>query len=233
MKKLYIIKMGKTFENIIVKYGDFEDWILDFVENFTTEVIDVQKGDKLPDTEKCAGVIITGSPSMVTQEETWSLKVEKFIKELVKVEVPLLGICYGHQLLAKSLGAKAGYKPKGMEIGTVGVSCSYEAVNDVLFKQLPKSFDVHVVHSQSALSLPNNSVLLASNKFEQNHAFRVGSCAWGVQFHPEYTQDIMKVYIDEISKENKIDATEIKSQVKETTFANKIIKLFVNTLKNE
>ena len=195
MKKIYIIKAGTTFENIIEKYGDFEDWILKYIDDCVTQIIDIQNDEELPSFEDCDGVIVTGSHAMVTQEHPWSLKIEEFIKELVKLEIPLLGICYGHQLLAKSLGGKAGYHPKGMELGTVDISVSDEAKNDDIFKHLPQMFDVHVVHAQSALSLPLGAVLLASNKYEKNHAFRIKSNAWGVQFHPEYDKEIMKAYI--------------------------------------
>lgn len=232
MKKIYIIKAGTTFEGIVAKYGDFEDWILKSIDGVSTQVVNVQIGEKFPSLKNCAGVIITGSHAMVTEELPWSLKIEDFIKELIKFEIPLLGICYGHQLLAKSLAGQADYHPLGMELGTVKISATEEFKNDAIFKHLPTDFDAHVVHAQSALTLPKNAVLLASNAFEKNHAFRIGKNAWGVQFHPEYDANIMKAYIHEVAKDKPINEDEISLHVKETTHANKIIKLFVNVVKN-
>jgi GMP synthase (glutamine-hydrolysing) len=232
MKKIYIIKAGTTFEDIVAKYGDFEDWILKYIDDVATQVIDVQNGEELPSFETCSGVIITGSHAMVTQEHSWSMKIEEFVKELIRFETPLLGICYGHQLMAKSLGAKVDYHPHGMELGTVGISVLKESKNDAIFKHLPTDFDVHVVHAQSALTLPLNAVLLASNKFEKNHAFRVGTNAWGVQFHPEYDANIMKAYINEVAKDKPINKDEISLHVKDTPYSNKIIKLFADVAKN-
>jgi GMP synthase (glutamine-hydrolysing) len=68
MKKIYIIKAGTTFENIVEKYGDFEHWILKYIDDFSTQIIDIQQNEQLPKFENCAGVIITGSHEMVTQE---------------------------------------------------------------------------------------------------------------------------------------------------------------------
>lgn len=232
MKKIYILKAGTTFEDIVTKYGNFEDWILRYIDGVSTQVVDVQKGEEIPSFENCAGVIITGSHAMVTEEHAWSLKIEEFVKELIKFEIPLLGICYGHQLMAKSLGAKVDYHPHGMELGTVNIALLEESKNDAIFKHLPTDFDVHVVHAQSALTLPLNAILLASNKFEKNHAFRVGTNAWGVQFHPEYDANIMKAYINEVAKDKPINKDEISLHVKETPYSNKIIKLFVDVAKS-
>ncbi|QKF66738.1 glutamine amidotransferase domain-containing protein [Arcobacter venerupis] len=233
MKKIYIIKAGTTFDNIVEKYGDFEHWILKYIDDFSTQIIDIQQNEQLPKFENCAGVIITGSHAMVTQELPWSLKIEAFIKELLKHKIPLLGICYGHQLIAKSLGAEVNYHPKGMELGTVNISLSQEAQNDEIFKHLPQTFDVHVVHSQSALTLPLNAIVLASNEFEKNHAFKIEPNIWAVQFHPEYDENIMKAYISEVAKSKNINEDEILAKVKDTNYSNKIIKLFADFVKNK
>jgi GMP synthase (glutamine-hydrolysing) len=231
MKKLYIIKAGKTFENIISEYGDFEDWILKYIDYENVKIIDIQNNEKLPSLSDCLGVIITGSHSMVTQELPWSLKLETFINEIILVKIPFLGICYGHQLLAKSLGAKVDYHPKGIELGTVDISVSKDALNDEIFKYLPSSFDVHVVHAQSALTLPKDAVLLASNNHEENHAFRVGQNAWGVQFHPEYDENVMKGYIKEVLRDDDEKKNRLLEKVKQSNHSNEIIKLFVNVAK--
>lgn len=231
MKKIYIIKAGKTFETIINEYGDFEDWILKYIDYENIKIIDIQNNEELPPLRDCLGVIITGSHSMVTQELFWSLKLETFISEIILEKIPFLGICYGHQLLAKSLGAKVDYHPKGIELGTVDISVSKDALNDEIFKYLPSFFDVHVVHAQSALTLPKNAVLLASNSHEENHAFRIGENAWGVQFHPEYDENVMKGYIKEVLKNDEIQKNKLLKKVKQCVHSNEIIKLFVNVAK--
>lgn len=233
MKKLYIIKAGSTFENIINDHGDFEDWIIKYIDDDYIQIIDIQNNEELPFLSSCLGVIVTGSHSMVTQELLWSLKLESFIRELVFVKIPFLGICYGHQLLAKSLGGIVDYHPNGMELGTVNISLSQNAYNDAIFKHLPSSFEAHVVHSQSAITLPTSATLLAYNNYENNHAFKIGSNAWGVQFHPEYDENIMKLYINEVLKKDEEKRKRVLANVKECKYSNEIIRLFMDIVKFE
>ncbi len=228
MKKLYILKVGITFSDIMKEYGDFDDWICSFVQNEEIEVIDVLNNEELPQTENVLGVIITGSHAMVTQELAWSLKVETYIQQLIKEAIPLLGICYGHQLLAKAMGGKVDFHPKGMELGSVEVCACKEARRDALFQNLSQKFYVHVVHAQSVLELPKDALLLASNAFEKHHAFRLGDCAWGVQFHPEYNKNVMDAYIKEIQKETP-EAPFYAT--KETSEANTLLSLFAQYAK--
>jgi GMP synthase (glutamine-hydrolysing) len=134
---------------------------------------------------------------MVTDDLPWSVAIERWIPSLLAAGVPFLGICYGHQLLARAAGGEVGFHPRGKEIGTVVVNCLPVAANDRLFQQLPASFAAHVTHAQTVLRLPPGALRLAANEHEPNHAFSLGESAWGVQFHPEYTPDIMRAYVRE------------------------------------
>jgi GMP synthase (glutamine-hydrolysing) len=111
----------------------------------------------------------------------------------------VLGICYGHQLLAHALGGEAGDHPQGAEVGTVTVTLDEAAATDALLRGLPAQFPAHAVHWQSALRLPEGAVRLAGNDHEPVHAFRAGAHAWGVQFHPEFDADVMRGYIDQLA----------------------------------
>ncbi len=233
MKKIYVIKTGTTFQSILNEYGDFENWILKNAKSVEYEVIDINNNECLPHIKNCLGIIITGSHSMVTEDFPWSLEMEVFIKKLITYKIPLLGICFGHQLIAKSLGADVGYSPNGLELGSVNITLNTNAKNDVLFHKMPKELYAHVVHFQSVLTLPKNAVLLASNKVENNHIFKVGTCAWGVQFHPEFDENIMKSYITEVL-DSSLSASlekELLSKVKKTTYSNQIIENFLNFAK--
>ncbi len=231
MKKLYIIKIGTTFPAIAKTFGDFDAWtaaVLGMVD-VETCILDVEHGATLPSAIKCAGVVITGSHSMVTDDIPWSVKVEKWIPSLLKAGIPLFGICYGHQLLARAAGGQVGFHKSGKEIGTVSVQLLADCSNDALFQSLPQSFLVHVAHSQTVLRLPPDATLLAANAYEPNHAFRLGEAAWGVQFHPEYSADIMRSYIRELENELESEGLDIPvllRAVVETPVAAKTLRNF-------
>ena len=195
MQKI-IIKTGRTYPELAAQLGDFEHWIARELGAAPGEwrVVDVQHGETLPPVAECAGAVITGSPAMVSDYEGWSVVTAAWLRDAVAHHVPVLGICYGHQLLADALGGSVAYHPQGPEAGVVEVSLLPEAGADALLAGLPATFPAAVIHWQSVTTLPPGAVRLAANDFEANHAFRLGS-AWGVQFHPEFDQTAMDAYL--------------------------------------
>jgi GMP synthase (glutamine-hydrolysing) len=167
---------------------------------------------------------------MITDDLPWSVKTEKWIPSLIENGIPFFGICYGHQLLARAGGGSAGFHPHGREIGTVKIQILPEGKDDVLFGALPRFIPAHAVHAQTVLRLPPGAVRLALNSHESNHAFRLGDCAWGVQFHPEYNVDIMRSYIEEQKDELEsagFDVSELINGVVQTSDAAGILENFV------
>ena len=233
MRKLFIIKTGSTFPDTARQYGDFDVWTCDAlgINREETCVVDVEQGAALPSVEACSGVVVTGSHAMVTDNLPWSMDVASWIPSLLEAEVPFLGICYGHQLLAHAMGGLVGSHPGGKEIGTVDVHILPEGLTDPLFRSLPLHFPAHVSHSQTVLSLPPGAVRLAANSFEPIHAFKLGKRAWGVQFHPEYEVNVMKSYILNQADELKAigrDVSEILSTVRGTSAAKETLRRFAH-----
>lgn len=231
MKKIYLIKAGTTFSSTLERFGDFDDWVKEALGELAVpvQVIDVLQGSSLPEPGECSAVLVTGSHAMVTDNLAWSLALEAWIPLLVTANVPFLGICYGHQLLARAMGGEVGYHPQGREVGTVAITLSSEAADDLLFRGLPSLFSAHTTHAQSALHLPPDAVRLACSNHEQYHAFRIGSCAWGVQFHPEYTVDVMSAYISAQEKTLRKEGRSVEDlllQVAECHFASKVLTNF-------
>jgi len=237
MKKIYIIKTGDTFPRIAKKYGDFEEWITKTlgIDESKIIVVNAEKEEPLPSVTHCKGAVIAGSHAMVTQNLDWSLTVESWIPKVVRANVPLLGICYGHQLIAKAMGGEVDYHPAGIEIGSVKIKQASSNGDDPLFRDLPKGFYVHASHSQTVVTLPKGSVLLAANEFEPHHAFRLGRFTWGVQFHPEYDEKIMKAYIENMSSEiqrSKGDESKQCHNVVSTPDALRIIRRFAQIIES-
>jgi len=239
MKRLHIIKVGSTYASIARRYGDFDAWTAAALGPLGTEarVVDAEHGAALPAAEDCSGVVITGSHAMVTDDLPWSTGIERWIPPLIEAGVPVLGICYGHQLLARAMGGRVGYHPLGEEIGTVEINLLDGSAGDPLFGSFPPLFFAHAAHSQTVLSLPPNATPLAANAHEPHHAFRLGdSCAWGVQFHPEYDETIMRLYImaqsGELMKEGR-DVLELMVEVSETPVAAKTLTNFARIVQEQ
>lgn len=155
------------------------------------------KGDKLPDGNSISGVIITGSHSMVTDHEKWSDDIIVWLREIASYGIPILGICYGHQLIAEAFGGKVGYSPKGLEIGEAKIMLTNEGKNDRLMSVMENEFLGYVTHSQTVLELPKGAKVLAYNDHEPHHGFVINNHIWGVQFHPEFNGEIMFKYVKE------------------------------------
>ncbi len=228
---LTIIKTGTTFPDTLERYGDFDAWIGRGLGagHGDIRVVDVEHGDPLPPVDTCRGVIVTGSHAMITDSPSWSRDAAAWIPLLLEKEVPFLGICYGHQLLAQATGGEAGFHPGGKEIGTVEIDLLPESAADPLFRSLPSRFAVHVTHAQTVLALPPGAVRLAANGFEPHQAFRLGPCAWGVQFHPEFNMSIMRSYVLNQAKELEAsgrDLSAVLGKLRETPLAAMILRRF-------
>ncbi|ABM62126.1 glutamine amidotransferase [Halorhodospira halophila] len=192
---VWVIKTGRTLPPLRWQ-GDFEDWIGAGLGGTPWRTVDATDGPaSLPDPLRSAGIIVTGSPAMVSHREPWSEAAAEWLSRAAHADIPILGICYGHQLLAHALGGRAGPNPRGREIGTVSVQRLAPAGDDPLFAHLPERFPAHVTHEESVLELPEGAVTLAANDHDAYQAFRWGRHAWGVQFHPEFDTAITRGYI--------------------------------------
>ncbi|MCF6180221.1 MAG: glutamine amidotransferase [Geopsychrobacter sp.] len=211
------------------RFGDFEDWII-AASGEAPGLFMVADGidEPLPSLEKLSALIITGSHRMVSeggaQVELWS----RFIRDAVDTRLPVLGICDGHQLLSRALGGVVSDHPDGLELGQVEVEMESAAQDDPLFKVLPRFCSAYATHLQSISTLPAGSFVYGHNSFEPNHAVRFAPTAWGVQFHPEFTQAILQGYIRHQRKRLSSDAqmTTLIDRVKPLPEAGQLIQHF-------
>ncbi|HVL76575.1 MAG TPA: glutamine amidotransferase [Noviherbaspirillum sp.] len=231
MKPLLIIKVGDALPVARERGHDFEHWIAAGFRIAASKVriVDARRACDLPDPGLLAGAAVTGSAAMVTDREPWSESLVPWLRHAVEARLPILGICYGHQLLAHALGGEVAYHPRGMEIGTVQIRKTAAAVDDPLFASLPRIFPAQAVHSQTVLGLPAGAVRLAENEHDAHHAFRFGACAWGVQFHPEFDAEAMHGYIDKFATDLAArgrSPEDLRAQVGMTAQAASILQRF-------
>src|SRR5690606_41466359 len=114
--------------------------------------------------------IISGSAAMVTQRLDWSERTAAWMRDAAHDGFPLLGICYGHQLLAHALGGQAGENPEGRCMGTIEVGLHAASAQAPLFAGLPPQFAAHATHMQVARRLPEEAVALAQASPDPFHA---------------------------------------------------------------
>jgi GMP synthase (glutamine-hydrolysing) len=233
MKPLLIMKTGQTLPALRHAGLDFEHWIIRSIgiDPAHVEVVDVFAEEVLPELESVAGVIATGSPAMVTDLAPWSEYSARYLRDAVLRELPVFGICYGHQLRAHACGGVVDYHPAGREMGTVDIELTAAARQDPLFAQLPPRFLGHTTHSQSVLKLPEKAILLASSQHDGHQSFRIGPNAWGVQFHPEFDVEIMRGYVQEreaVLLEEGFDVEILLAGIRETREATQLLRDFAH-----
>ena len=233
MSKILIVKTGTTFASLKAIKGDFDAWVIKGFgrdNHVETEVADVAAGLPLPSAEDFAGVIVTGSHEMVTDHAAWSERTAEWLRKTVKLEIPTLGICFGHQLLAYAFGGKVCDNPNGLEAGTVVVTPNAFGSQDMLLSGFQGPFKAHMCHRQSVVELPKGAVPLAVTRKETCAAFSINRCAWGVQFHPEFDGRIERAYVlrhsDELTGQGE-DVQQLLASCMETGCGREIFERFL------
>lgn len=230
-KPFLIVETGQPVA-AMKRYGGFPHWIrvAAGLEPDEAVVVNVEAGDPLPRREGFAGVIVTGSAAMVTDRHDWSERSAEWLRDAAHEGMSLLGICYGHQLLAHALGGEVDYNPAGRESGTVHIDLHPQAGEDPLFATLPTRFLAHATHVQTVAKPPQDATVLAKSEQDACHAFRWRDRAWGVQFHPEFATHHMRGYVharaDHLRSEGRCPRS-ISREVTAAPQARKLLRRFV------
>ncbi|MCG8556484.1 MAG: glutamine amidotransferase [Proteobacteria bacterium] len=231
MARLTIIKTGAPPARVRERRGDFHHWFAGAVgigESDVT-VVDVAQGEPLPEPISSRGVIVTGSPALLTDRKAWSVRTGLWLEEVLAADIALLGVCYGHQLLADVLGGKVRDNPNGRQIGTIDVLLTDHGRRCALLGCLPETAHVPASHTQAVTELPRDAQRLAVSSLDPNHAFAYGTRAWGVQFHPEFDADIVRGYISarerEIEAEG-IDPDALRRDARDTDHGRRLLARF-------
>lgn len=193
---LLIIKTGSSVREAKDRFGDFEQWFINSIgpDRFDFQTVSVHQGERLPERrDGLAGVIITGSPAMVSHRHDWSERSADWIARSHDAGLPMLGVCYGHQLIAHALGGSVGPNPHGRRMGSLEV----EIVDreDSLLGEFAPSRHFQATHVEAVLEPPRGARVIARAKGDDHHGLYFGNASWGLQFHPEFDVDIMDCYI--------------------------------------
>lgn len=228
---LLIVQMGSPSGVLRHQLGEQSDWFRAALQDQTQNIIVVRPDlqEDLPDESDFSAAVITGSWSMVTDHDDWSDRTGAWAKGLIESGKPLLGVCYGHQLMADVMGGVVDYHPDGRELGTLPITLNARGQADPFFGQLPRVFNAHLTHMQSVLTPPPGAQALGSSAHDAYQILRYGPNALSVQFHPEFTVQILQAIVDAretVLGEEGIDVSELRSGIKEAPFARQILLMF-------
>lgn len=151
-------------------------------------------GEAVPERVEADGLLVLGG-SVGPHDDVvapWLPATRALLRRAVQDAVPTWGICLGGQLLAAALGGDVGRGASGPEVGVLALDV--DAGDDPVFGGLPARTYALQFHQDAITRLPEGAVRLASNSRYENQVFRVGSCAWAVQFHPEVTTEDVQVW---------------------------------------
>ena len=181
-------------------------------DGFTIHSVNA-KHEKLPE-KKYSLLVILGAPESANDDLPYLQAEQKLIKKTVDDNIPVLGICLGSQLIAKTFGGKVYHGPK-KEIGF------YHDLkidtNSKLFSGFTNPFTVFHWHGDT-FDLPEGAVRLAHSENYQNQAFQINS-AVGLQFHLEVNAEMVNLWLDKTREKLEqipyIDPQKIRSDIDE------------------
>ena len=196
--RIGILQCDSTNENFRDEYGDYPWMFISLFQSIDPElqftVFDVRLEQYPQTTQECDAYLITGSRFGVYEDEVWIRKLEKFVVELHWKKHPLLGICFGHQIVARALGGKA---EKALQGWGAGVQSFRKTVTKPWLYPVLENFSLLVFYQDQVTQLPEGAELIAENEFCPIAAFQIEDHILTFQGHPElekaYTEALMKL----------------------------------------
>jgi GMP synthase (glutamine-hydrolysing) len=170
--------------------GAYEDVLNE--RGVTIHRVELDEGDALPDWRTFDAIVAMGGPmgALDDEEHPWLVDEKRLIGDAVRSGLPFWGVCLGVQLLAASLGARV-YPGPAPEVGLLPVLLTDEARADPVFAGMPRELLSLQWHGDT-FDLPDGAARLAGSPAYPNQAFRVGTAAYGVQFHLEVSPGLAR-----------------------------------------
>lgn len=188
------------------------------------QVWSLEETQKIPEID-FDGLLITGALFSVWEMPKLE-EISAWIRKIHERKIPILGVCFGHQLIAHAFGGKIAKNPKGWEFGTVDVNFLDSCENEPIFHGISTPFLAQLTHEDIVIKNPPNAKILAKSELTENQAMKIGDSTFGVQFHPEITADILKMAL-------KLRTTEsfyATHEIVETSIATKVLQNFADLL---
>lgn len=236
-KKILVLQFrtGKSLiheRQCIIKSGNRKPSDFQFISILKPKII-------LPnDLANYSGIILGGSGQV--DISCWSKENQKkiviikpLLEKAISMDMPMLNICFGHQLIAYILGEKVKADEKQAETGTFKIYLNKDGEKSPIFKGIPESFYAVLGHKDSVVKLPKNTKLLAYSDKCSIQAYQLKNNIYCVQFHPELNKIDLKYRLNLFPRYRKEESTkEIMNKYNETPYSTKVVNNFINLCKS-
>lgn len=195
-----ILATGTNEAELMAEYGSFAEMVVQMFGRtecgFSFEVFDVRLGDFPVSAGQCDGWVVTGSKHSVYDELGWIAPLKQLIRDIYAASVPMLGLCFGHQIIAEAFDGKVAKYPGGWGVG----QHSYQLKGDLDLND-SASLCLNAIHQDQVVIRPSNAEVFASSEFCQNAGLVYGDRILTVQAHPEFTTGYEKALLKSLKEE--------------------------------
>ncbi len=185
-----ILQTGAAPDALINQSGDYPDMFIQLLDGhgFTFTTYRVLDGQFPENVQACEGWLITGSRFGAYEDHAWIPPLEDFIRATYAAHVPMVGICFGHQIIAQAMGGKVEKYAGGWSAGAT--EYDFEG----------KKVTLNAWHQDQVTRAPDAARVIASNDFCANAALLYDDTLFTVQAHPEFAPDFMGGLIEKRGK---------------------------------
>jgi len=221
--KIGILQTGHSPEGLVADYGDYGDMFVQLLDgrDFEFQIYSVVDNVFPSDVHQADGWLITGSKHGAYEDHPWIPPLEAFLRAAYAANVPIVGICFGHQILAQALGGKVEKFSGGWSVGPT----DYRTTDG-------QDFTLNAWHQDQVVKRPADAKVLASSPFCENAMLAYGNKALTIQPHPEHAPEFVLELIDKrgrgVVDDALLDAAKAKSDapVASTWMADKMAEFF-------